>query len=101
MSYPTYEEGGICYLACEELFEFFNGSRYYCYRGCEFAVGRVNDQKERKVAESMCKRLTVETMDTPYDLNSVTDLRVHSFMFPTSPDIIYKACLAGIRRQRY
>lgn len=101
MSYSSFEEGGICYLACEELFEFFNGSRHYCYRGCEFAVGRVNNPKERKVAEAMCKRLTADTIDTQFDLDEIKDLRVHSFTFPTNPENIYKACLAGIRRQRY
>jgi len=35
------------------------------------------------------------------ELESVKDLRVHSEMFPTIPENIYRACLAGVRRQRY
>lgn len=35
------------------------------------------------------------------ELEGIQDLRVHSDMFPKSPDNIYRACLAGIRRQRY
>lgn len=31
----------------------------------------------------------------------IEDLRVHSEMFPTKPENVYRACLAGIRRQRY
>jgi hypothetical protein len=47
----------------------------------------------------MCKRLTAESMYTDKgELESLTDLRVHAEMYPTSPDHIYKACLAGVRR---
>ena len=35
------------------------------------------------------------------ELEAIQDLRVHSEMFPTEPENIYRACLAGIRRQRY
>lgn len=50
----------------------------------------------------MCKRFTTEAMAVEKgELESITDLRVHSEMFPTVPENIYRACLAGIRRQRY
>jgi len=50
----------------------------------------------------MCKRFTTESMATEVgELESVKDLRVHSEMFPTIPENIYRACLAGVRRQRY
>ena len=50
----------------------------------------------------MCKRFTTEMMAVEQgELESITDLRVHSEMFPTQPENIYRACLAGIRRQRY
>ena len=101
MSLPSEEEGGMCYLACQELFEYFTNSRYFCYKGCDFAIGRVNYPELRKEAESMCKRMTAEVMDTQEDLDQLKDLRVHSFMEPHTPGNIYRACLAGIRRQRY
>mmetsp|Transcript_6049 Transcript_6049/g.8947 ORF Transcript_6049/g.8947 Transcript_6049/m.8947 type:complete len:102 (+) Transcript_6049:19-324(+) len=101
MSQLSFEEGGICYIACEELFEYYNNSRTFCYSGCDFAVGRVNDPILRRQAENMCKRLTAESMDTQVDLDKIKDLRVNSFMLPETPQNIYKACLAGIRRQRY
>ena len=53
----------------------------------------------------MCKRYTSEIMWTKKgDLghsiikDKIEDLRVHSEMFPTKPENIYRACLAGIRR---
>ena len=35
------------------------------------------------------------------ELESLEDLRVHSDMYPKTPQNIYRACLAGIRRQSY
>ena len=35
------------------------------------------------------------------ELDNIKDLRVYSEMFPTRPENIYRACLSGIRRQRY
>jgi hypothetical protein len=100
-NYPSTEDGGICYLACEELFEFWNNSRTFCFRGCDYARGRVNDPQLRTQAERMCKRLGNEIMYTEEDVSQLKDLRVNSFMEPTNVASIYKACLAGIRRQRY
>lgn len=101
MSFPSEEEGGMCYLACQELFEFYTNSRFFCYRGCDFAVGRVNYPELRKEAENMCKRMTAEVIDTQEDLGDIKDLRVKSTMEPHTPANVYKACLAGIRRQRF
>mmetsp|Transcript_19189 Transcript_19189/g.35061 ORF Transcript_19189/g.35061 Transcript_19189/m.35061 type:complete len:102 (-) Transcript_19189:1808-2113(-) len=101
MSHRDFEKGGICYLACEELFEQFNNSRWYCYKGCDYASGRVNDPALRLEATEMCKRMTTEAMVTSEDLDTLDDLRVSSFMVPDRPSNIYRACLAGIRRQRF
>jgi hypothetical protein len=61
----------------------------------------------------MCKRLTAETMWTKKGelgkkdiieykrIDNIPDLRVHADMFPTTPEKIYKACLVGVRRQKY
>ena len=35
------------------------------------------------------------------DIGDIKDLRVHADMFPTSPVKLYKACLAGTRRQKF
>ena len=101
MSHSNFEEGGICYIACEELFEYFNNSKYFCYKGCDFAKGRVNVPPLRKQAENMCKRLANEIMFTDEDVSKIEDLRVTSFSEPEDAAGIYRACLAGIRRQRY
>ena len=33
--------------------------------------------------------------------DDLVDLRVHADMFPENPQDIFRACLAGVRRQRY
>lgn len=63
----------------------------------------------------MCKRWTAEQMHTYRGelgnvarltssktfADSIKELRVHADMFPDKPKNIYRACLAGIRRQKY
>ena len=62
----------------------------------------MNSEEGRQEATEMCKRLTAESMYTDKgELEALTDLRVHAEMYPTSPDHIYKACLAGVRRQKH
>ena len=58
-------EGGTCYAACMETFVlyFFSSFSYnpsiaICWKGCDYATGRVNDPKGRIEAEKMCKRFT-------------------------------------------
>ena len=80
----------------------YNPSTAICWKGCDYATGRVNHDAGREEAKKMCKRFTSESMATEIgELESINDLRVHSEMFPTVPENIYRACLAGIRRQRY
>lgn len=42
----------------------YNPSIAICWKGCDYAVGRVNDTKGRDEAERMCKRFTTESMFT-------------------------------------
>ncbi len=84
-----------------QLFSY-NPSIAICWKGCDYAVGRVNDPKGRDEAQRMCKRFTTESMFTRSDeLDNIKDLRVFSEMFPTRPENIYRACLSGIRRQKH
>lgn len=88
-------------LVSASLFSY-NPSIAICWKGCDYGTGRVNSDAGRKEASRMCKRFTTEVMAVEQgELESITDLRVHSEMFPTQPENIYRACLAGIRRQRY
>ena len=80
----------------------YNPSIQHCWRGCDYGTGRVNDPAGRDEASRMCKRYTTEMMYTRTgELEQLEDLRVHSDMFPKTPQNIYRACLAGIRRQAY
>ena len=101
MAQSSVEKGGICYLACDELFEYWNNSRTFCKKGCDYAHGRVNYPSMRAEAERMCKRMTAETINTNINLDDIKDLRVTATMPSNSPENIYKACLAGIRRQKF
>ena len=56
--------GGTCYAMCQDTFSWYNPSIHICWRGCDYAVGRVNDPKGREQADAMCKRLTSELMWT-------------------------------------
>ena len=50
----------------------------------------------------MCKRYTTELYATEEgELDNISDLRVYSEMFPKNPINVYKACLAGVRRQKH
>ena len=67
----TKYQGGVCYAACQETFTFYNPSISLCWKGCDYATGRVNDPDLRSIpfilrieAENMCKRYTSEVMWT-------------------------------------
>lgn len=80
----------------------YNPSIAICWKGCDYAVGRVNDSKGREEANKMCKRFTTESMSTRRgELDNIKDLRVFGDMFPNRPENIYRACLSGIRRQKH
>lgn len=57
-------QGGTCYAMCQDVFSWYNPSIGVCWKGCDYAVGRVNDPKGHDEAERMCKRLTSELMWT-------------------------------------
>ena len=101
MAQANTEKGGLCYLACDELFDYYNNSRTFCKKGCDYAHGRVNYPSMRAEAERMCKRMTAESIDTQMNLDDIKDLRVSASMLSDNPAAIYKACLAGIRRQKF
>jgi len=97
------DPGGICYVACQEAYEWYNASQHWCRKGCDFAKGRVNDPILRKESENMCKQITLQSYHLrPWeDLDSIKDFRVHAHMYPENATNMYKACLSGIRRQLY
>jgi len=102
LAFENKYKGGFCYAACQELYSFYNPSVTHCRKGCDFGMGRVNDETERIIAQKMCKRYTAENyLTTEGQLDSIQDLRVHAEMFPTTPETLYKACLSGVRRQVY
>ncbi|EAS01445.3 hypothetical protein TTHERM_00151580 (macronuclear) [Tetrahymena thermophila SB210] len=95
-------QGGLCYAQCNELFSFWNPSIQQCWKGCDFGVGRVNDPEGRIEAQQMCKRWAAELYWTyKGELDTIKDLRVHADMYPTTPQNVYRACLAGVRRQKF
>jgi len=51
----------------------------------------------------MCKMLASSnySLGDHEDLDNVTDLRIHATMYSNNATNLYKACLAGVRRQRY
>lgn len=97
------DPGSMCYVGCQEAFDWFNASVHWCQKGCDYAKGRVNHPILRKEAENMCKMVAAESyhLESWEDLDNIKDYRIHAFMYPENATNLYKACLAGIRRQMY
>lgn len=98
-----FDNGGMCYVACQEAYEWYNASAHWCRKGCDFAKGRVNHSVMRKEAENMCKMIALEKYQLEHneDLDNIKDYRIHAYMYPENATNLYKACLSGIRRQLY
>ena len=99
----SYDKGGMCYAGCQEAFEWFNTSTFWCQKGCDIGMGRQSDPLLREQADNMCKMLAVSNFNLQQheDLDHVEDLRIHATMYPVNATNLYRACLAGLRRQRY
>lgn len=97
------DPGSICYVACQEAFDLYNASAHWCRKGCDFSKGRVNEPILRKESEFMCKQLALQSFKLQdwEDLDKIQDFRIHAYMYPENATNLYKACLAGIRRQQY
>ena len=48
LAYNTYDHGGMCYAACQEAFEWYNSSTFWCQKGCDFGRGRKSDPLNRE-----------------------------------------------------
>ena len=103
LAYNKYDKGGLCYAACQEAFEWWNASTFWCQKGCDFSRGRASDPLLRDEAENMCKMMAASSysLQEHEDLDHVEDKRIHATMYPVNATNLYKACLAGVRRQRY
>ena len=93
----------MCYVGCQEAFENWNASMFWCQKGCDFARGKMSDDLKRMEADNMCKMMASSTyaMQDWENLDHVEDMRIHATMYPTNATNLYKACAAGIRRQKY
>lgn len=94
------DQGGMCYTACQEAFEWFNSSVTWCNKGCDIGMGRQQDPLLREQANTMCKMLASSNyaIGDHEDLDNVTDLRIHATMYSNNASNLYRACLAGVRR---
>ena len=57
LAYNSFDKGQMCYVGCQEAFEWFNSSIFVCQKGCDFAKGRMSDEIKRIEAENMCKMM--------------------------------------------
>lgn len=57
LAYNSFDKGGMCYAACQEAFEWWNSSIFWCQKGCDMGRGRMSDPLLRKEADNMCKML--------------------------------------------
>ena len=100
LAYNAYDKGGLCYAACQEAFEWYNSSTFWCQKGCDIGVGRQDDSLLREQADYMCKSLasTNYALTKEEDLENIKDVRIHATMYSNNATNLYKACLAGVRR---
>ena len=103
LAHTTYDHGGMCYAACQEAFEWYNSSIFWCQKGCDFGRGRKSDVLLREQADNMCKMMAGNTYGFAEgeDLENVEDMRIHAVMYSNNATNLYRACMAGVRRQKY
>ena len=75
----------------------------WCQKGCDIGRGRMSDDLKRVEATKMCQMLAQSNYQVANyeNLEHLEDLRIHATLYPTNAGNLYRACLAGIRRQRY
>ena len=63
----------------------------------------MTDDLSRMEATKMCQMMSQSTyaIKDDEDLNNVDDMRIHATMYPNNATNLYRACVAGIRRQKY
>ena len=63
----------------------------------------MSDEVKRMEATNMCKMMSQSTyaLQVEEDLDNVEDMRIHATMYPNNATNLYRACVAGIRRQKY
>ena len=103
LAHNRYDDGGMCYAACQEAFEWYNSSTFWCQKGCDIGRGRKGDELLREEADNMCKMLAANnySFQEGESLDHVADMRIHATMFSNNATNLYRACVAGIRRQKY
>ena len=103
LAYNRLDRGGMCYVGCQEAFEWWTSSVFWCQKGCDIGTGRKSDPLERERAEDMCKMLATNnySLKEGEDLDNVQDMRIHATMYSNNASNLYRACSAGIRRQKY
>lgn len=76
---------------------------FWCQKGCDIGLGRMSDPLLRTQADHMCKMLATSNyaLQEDEDLTKIEDLRIHATMYSTNASNLYRACLAGVRRQKY
>ena len=76
---------------------------FWCQKGCDYSRGKMSDDLNRIEADNMCKMMAQSTyaLNDYEDLNEVEDMRIHATMYPNNATNLYRACAAGIRRQKY
>ena len=63
----------------------------------------MSDDVSRIEATNMCKMMSQSSysLEAEEDLDNVQDMRIHATMYPNNATNLYRACVAGIRRQKY
>ena len=81
----------------------WNSSLFWCQKGCDFGRGKMSDPLKREEADNMCKMMAQSSyaLNDGENLDKVPDMRIHATMYSNNATNLYRACSAGIRRQKY
>ena len=63
----------------------------------------MSDPLKREEADNMCKMMAQSSyaLNDGENLDNVKDMRIHATMYSNNATNLYRACSAGIRRQKY
>ena len=63
----------------------------------------MSDPLKREEADNMCKMMAQSSyaLNDGENLDKVPDMRIHATMYSNNATNLYRACSAGVRRQKY
>ena len=87
LAHKFLDKGGVCYAVCQEAFEWWNSSIFWCQNGYNIGRSRMSDPLLRKQTEDMCQIMATSnySLQKDEDLNNLDDLRIQTLIHKQIP----------------